>query len=68
MKSQILNIMGSGITFAGLRGCFPDVDFGVAACDGTGDEYRLFHGLDDLLDNCMIEGKSLREILPEIEM
>ena len=25
-------------------------------------------GFDDLLDNCIIEGKSLREILPEIEM
>ena len=50
------------------RGCFPDGDFGVAAYDGAGDEFRLFHGLDDLLDNCIIEGKSLREILPEIEM
>lgn len=47
---------------------FPDVDFGVATCDRTGDEFPTFHGLDDLLDNCIIEGKSLREILPEIEM
>ena len=50
------------------HGCFPDVDFGVAAYDGVGDEFPTFHGLDDLLDNCIIEGKPLREILPEIEM
>ena len=31
-------------------------------------EVEDFGGFDDLLDNCIIEGKSLREILPEIEM
>ena len=59
---------GNGYTICWARGYFPDVDLGVAPFDGTGDEFRLFHGLDDLLDNCIIEGKSLREILPEIEM
>ena len=59
---------GNGYTICWARGYFPDVDLGVAPFDGTGDEFRLFHGLDDLLANGIIEGKSLREILPEIEM
>ena len=66
---------GKWHTIDWMDGQFPDIKLyfipfncGVGACDGTGDGYRLFHGLDDLLDNCIIEGKSLREILPEIEM
>ena len=68
-EDDIRRILGNfGYTICWARGYFPDVDLGVAPFDGTGDEFRLFHGLDDLLDNCIIEGKSLREILPEIEM
>ena len=36
---------GNGYTICWARGYFPDVDLGVASFDGTGDEFRLFHGL-----------------------
>ena len=47
---------------------FPDADYLVTAFYGPEDEFPVFHGFDDLLDHCIIEGKSLRQILPDIEM
>ena len=59
---------GTWYTICWAGNTFPNVDFSISAFDGTEDQFPTFHGLDDLLDNCIIEGKSLREILPEIEM
>ena len=58
---------GKWYTICWAGNTFPNVDFGVSSFEGN-EEFRNFHGLNDLLDNCIIEGKPLREILPEIEM
>lgn len=51
-----------------MDGQFPDIKLYFIPFNCGEDEVQEFDGFDDLLDNCIIEGKSLREILPEIEM
>ena len=51
-----------------MDGQFPDIKLYFIPFNCGEDEVQEFDGFYDLLDNCIIEGKSLREILPEIEM
>ena len=45
--------------------CNPDGNYYVLASDSPGDEDLVFETLDDLLENWIIQGKPLKEILPE---
>lgn len=47
--------------------CSPNGKYYVTASDSPGDQELEFEALDDLLDRWMIQGKSLREILPDID-
>ena len=46
--------------------CCPDGKYYVTASDSPGDIDLEFDTLDDLLDNWMIQGKTMRSILPDI--
>lgn len=48
--------------------CWPGGRYFVTASDSPGDSDLEFDSLDDLLDHWMIQGRPLREILPEIQM
>jgi hypothetical protein len=48
--------------------CWPQDKYYVYASDRPSDEDLEFDSLDDLLDNWIIQGKPLREILPDIEI
>lgn len=47
--------------------CSPNGKYYVTASDSPGDLDLEFDTLDDLLDRWMIQGKTLREILPDID-
>ncbi|WP_042435931.1 hypothetical protein [Faecalispora jeddahensis] len=47
--------------------CWPDGKYYVTASDNPGDIDLVFHSLDDLLDRWIIQGKPLRQILPDIQ-
>lgn len=47
--------------------CSPDGRFYVSAEDDPAAEQLVFDTVDDLLDGWMIQGRPLRQILPEIE-
>lgn len=47
---------------------WPDGRYYVSASDSPADTDLVFASLDDLLNNWMIQGKPLRDILPEIEI
>lgn len=47
--------------------CHPDGRYYVTASDSPGDVDLTFDTLDSLLDGWVIQGKPLREILPNIE-
>ena len=59
---------GKWYTIDWMDGQFPDIKLYFIPFNCGEEEVQEFDGFDDLLDNCIIEGKSLREILPEIEM
>lgn len=48
--------------------CWPDGKYYVTASDNPKDDDLVFNTLDDLLDNWVIQGKPLREILPNINI
>lgn len=48
--------------------CSPDGKYYVTASDSPGDVDLAFDDLDDLLDNWIIQGKPLRNILPGINL
>lgn len=48
--------------------CCPNSKYYVAASDSPGDVDLEFASLNDLLDRWMIQGRPLREVLPEIEI
>lgn len=47
--------------------CSPDGKYYVMASDSPGDINLEFDTLDDLLGGWMIQGKTLQEVLPEIQ-
>lgn len=49
-------------------GMLPNAELYVTASDCPEDSDLDFSCLDDLLDHWMIQGKTFREILPEIEI
>ena len=46
--------------------CWPGKKYYVTASDSPDDLNLDFKSIDDLLDNWIIQGKRLRDILPEI--
>ena len=48
--------------------CWPDGRYYVTASDSPGDVDLKFDTLDALLDGWMIQGRPLRDILPDIEI
>ncbi|NJP40419.1 hypothetical protein HCH52_05075 [Oscillospiraceae bacterium HV4-5-C5C] len=48
--------------------CWPDNQYHVTASDHPSDINFVFESLDDLLDNWMIQGRPLRQILPDITL
>lgn len=48
--------------------CWPDGIYYVSSSDNSKDEELAFHSVDEMLDHWMIQGKPLREILPDIEL
>ncbi len=48
--------------------CHPNDVFGVYSEDQPNDVELRFESVDDLLDGWMIQGKTFREILPEIDL
>lgn len=48
--------------------CWPDGKYYVTATDSPDDIDLVFDSLDNLLDRWMIQGKCLREILPDIQL
>lgn len=46
--------------------CWPNEKYYVTASDSPDDLNLEFKSIDDLLDNWIIQGKTLRDILPEI--
>lgn len=46
--------------------CCPDGKYYVTASDSPRDIDLVFNSLDDLLDNWIIQGEKLRQILPGI--
>ena len=59
---------GKWYTIDWMDGQFPDIKLYLIPFGCGEDDVLEFNGFDDLLNNCIIGGKSLREILPEIEM
>lgn len=47
--------------------CSPDGKYYVTAEDSPGDVDLVFESVDDLLDHWIIQGKALRDIIPEID-
>ena len=47
--------------------CSPNGKYYVTASDSPSDTDLEFSTLDDLLDSWMIQGRRLREILPELD-
>lgn len=48
--------------------CSPNGKYYVTASDSPSDLDLEFGTLDDLLDNWMVQGRPLREILPKIDL
>lgn len=48
--------------------CWPDGKYYVTTSDNPKDIELEFDSVDDLLDNWIIQGKPLREILPDIDL
>jgi len=48
--------------------CNPNGKYYVTASDSPGDLDLEFETLDEMLDQWMIQGKTLREILPDIDL
>ena len=48
--------------------CNPNGKYYVTASDSPGDLDLEFETLDEMLDHWMIQGKTLREILPDIDL
>lgn len=48
--------------------CCPNGKYYVTASDSPGDVDLEFATEDDLLDNWIIQGRTLREILPDIDL
>lgn len=46
--------------------CWPNGKYYVTASDNPDDVKLVFKSVDDLLDHWIIQGKKLRDILPEI--
>lgn len=47
--------------------CSPGGKYYVMSSDNPADEELVFDTIDDLLDGWVIQGKTLRELLPELE-
>ena len=48
--------------------CHPDGKYYVLSSDRPEDEELVFRSVDEMLDGWIIQGRTLREILPDIEM
>ena len=46
--------------------CSPDGNFYVLSEDNPADDDLVFNSVDDMLDHWIIQGKPLREIIPDI--
>lgn len=47
--------------------CHPEDKFYVSSEDNPADEELVFDSVDDMLDHWIIQGKPLREIVPDID-